>query len=118
MLARRTAVLVVVVALAVLDVLGQRGGHRRLLAVALDDVGHVIADHAAEPADLVTEVGQVVADVGRRRNADGDVVGVTARSRWPRSRTAPIVHSAIDGSASWRMKPSQVSPISFSAFGP
>ena len=33
-------------------------------------------------------------------------------------RTALIVHSAIDRSASWRMNPSHVSPISASAFGP
>ena len=41
------AVLVVVVALAALDVVGERRGHVRAVgAVTGDDVGHVVADHA------------------------------------------------------------------------
>ena len=34
------------------------------------------------------------------------------------SRTAPIVHAVMSGSASCRMNPSATSPISCSAFGP
>src|ERR671935_1636269 len=68
----------VVVALAGLDVVGQCARDVAALAVALDDVRDVVADHAAEPAALLPSVGDVVADVGRRRDADGDRVGVAA----------------------------------------
>ena len=74
----RLSVLVVVVALATLDVVGQRLGDRRGLAVAGDDVGDVVADHAAEPAALVAPVGKVVGDVGGRGDADRDVVGIAS----------------------------------------
>ena len=47
---------------------------------------------------------------------------VTASGSLPASsaarRTAAMLHSAIAGSASWRMKPSPISPASASAFGP
>ena len=72
------AVLVVVVALAALDVVGQGGRHVGGVAVAADDVGDVVADHPAEPPALVAQVGEVVADVGRRGDADRDRVGVPA----------------------------------------
>src|SRR4051794_30860465 len=71
-----TPVMGVVVALARLDVVGQRPGDVAPLAVALDDVGHVVADHPAEPAALLARVVEVVADIGRRRDADGDRIGV------------------------------------------
>jgi hypothetical protein len=53
------AVLVVVVALATLDVVGERLGNPAGVAVAGDDVGHVVADHPAEPAALVAAVREV-----------------------------------------------------------
>ena len=46
-------VLVVVVSLAVLDVVRQRLGDCSAVAVTVDDVGNVVADHAAEPAELI-----------------------------------------------------------------
>ena len=59
----RLAVLVVVVALTVLDVVGEclRDAELSagvLLAVARDDVGDVVAHHAAEPAALIAHVGR------------------------------------------------------------
>ena len=72
------SVLVVVVTLATLDVVGEGGRHVGVLAVALDDVGDMVADHAAEPAGLVAHVGHVVADIGGGGDADGDLIGVTA----------------------------------------
>src|SRR6185503_21375732 len=57
------AVLVVVVALATLDVLGERLRDRGMLAVARDDVGDVVADHAPEPPALVAGVRNIVGDV-------------------------------------------------------
>ena len=45
------------------DVVGERRRHPAAVAVALDEVGDVVADHAAEPAALVALVGEVVADV-------------------------------------------------------
>ena len=89
-----------------------------VVAVAGDDVGHVVADHAAEPAALVALVGEVVADVGRGGDADRH----GRRDRGPASaaasRTALMVHAAMSGSASCRMKPSPTSPVSASALGP
>jgi hypothetical protein len=54
-------VLVVVVALPAGDVIRERLGHRRAVGpVAADDLGHVVADHAAEPAALISRVSQVL----------------------------------------------------------
>ncbi len=53
-------------------------------AVALDDVGHVVTHHAAEPAHLVALVAEVVSHVGGRGHAD---VVVRFASR-PASRRA------------------------------
>ena len=51
------SVLVVVVSLAARDVVGQAPRDRgALAAVAIDDVGDVVADHPAEPAALVERV--------------------------------------------------------------
>ena len=77
----RLPVLVVVVRLATLDVVGERRRHRCGVAVSLDEVGHVIADHAAEPTALVAHVGEVFCrpDVGRGGDAHGDVVGIPTR---------------------------------------
>src|SRR4051794_29051395 len=56
----RSAVLVVVVALATLDVVGEGGGYGRrsvvAASVASDDVGDMVADHPTEPAALVARV--------------------------------------------------------------
>ena len=68
--------LVVVVALALLDVVGEGLGHPGALAVALDDVRDVIADHAPEPPHLIARVLYVISDVRRRCNADVDVIGI------------------------------------------
>ena len=61
-------VLVVVVPLTVLDVVRQRLGDRTAVAVTVDDVRDVVADHAAEPAKLIACVGVLligpVGDVG------------------------------------------------------
>ena len=59
------AVLVVVVALAAGDVVGQRFRHRPARSVLGDDVGDVVADHPAEPPALLAHVLPVVADVHR-----------------------------------------------------
>ena len=80
------AVLVVVVTLPILDVVGERLRHRRVVAVAGNDVSHVVANHAPEPADLLAPVRQpslgAIGDVRGSRNADGDVVRVpTSRGR-------------------------------------
>ena len=69
-------VLVVVVALAALDVVGQRRRNGGTRPVPRHDVGHVVADHAAEPAALVAHVVDVVADVRGGGDAEGDGVGV------------------------------------------
>ena len=72
-------VLGVVVALPTLDVVGEGLGQGRAVgAVATDQVGHVVADHASEPPDLFALVGDVVTYVGRCHNADGDGVGITS----------------------------------------
>src|ERR1700730_8748171 len=71
-----SAVFVVVVTLAPLDVVGERGGHRTALAIAGDEVGHMIADHAAEPAALVAHMADVVTDICRRGDTEGDVTGI------------------------------------------
>src|SRR4029450_954142 len=73
----RLAVLVVVVPLAALDVLGERRRDGGGLAVARDDVGDVVADHATEPAALIARMLDVVGDVGRRGDADHHDVGTT-----------------------------------------
>src|SRR6185437_16842939 len=66
------AVMGVVVTLPALDVVGQLVRHRPVHAVPGDQVGHVVADHAAEPAQLVPLVWQVGADVGGRGHAHRD----------------------------------------------
>src|SRR5439155_8208528 len=76
-----TAVLVVVVTAPAGDVVGERLRHRTPGPVPGDDVGDVVADHAAEPAALVALVREVVADVGRRGDADPDRVRVPAGRR-------------------------------------
>ena len=48
-------------------------GHRGRVAVAPDDVGDVVADHASEPPALVAQVGEVVAHVRRGGDADRDL---------------------------------------------
>ncbi len=116
------AVLVVVVALAAGDVVGQRLGDGGAVGpVAADDVGDVVADHAAEPAALVARVLQMalaaVGHVGGRGDADRHRVG-SRPAAWAAARTAPIDHCVIAGSASWRMNPSPISPVSASIFGP
>ena len=61
--------------------LGLLGGldHRRLvLAVAVHEIGDVVAHHAAEPPDLIALVCDVVADIGGSGHADVEVVGVAA----------------------------------------
>ena len=60
----------------------------------------------------------MVAVAGLSGSALSAEYNVVTDERVKAERTASIVHSAIDRSASWRMNPSQVSPISFSAFGP
>src|SRR5262249_22678604 len=73
-------VFVVVVALATLDVVGERLRYGRVLAVPADDVRDVIADHAAEPAALLAGVHEVsiapVGDVRGRSHADVDAGGI------------------------------------------
>ena len=87
-------------------------------AVAGDDVGDVVADHAAEPAALVALVREIVAHVGGRGDADLHLPrGRGPRRPRPRAPRA-MLHAAMSGSASWRMKPSPISPVSASAFGP
>ena len=72
----RAAVMRVVVALARADVVRERLRDLAVLAVAADEVGDVVADHAAEPAALLARVVEVVAEVGGRRDADRDLVRV------------------------------------------
>ena len=55
-----------------------RGHLRVVFAVAHDEVVDVVAHHAAEPAQLVPLMCQVVADVGRSDHADRDRVRVAA----------------------------------------
>src|SRR5690554_5732776 len=57
------AVLVVVVALATGDVVGERLRYCAIRPILRDDVGDVVADHPAEPPALVAHVAPVVADV-------------------------------------------------------
>src|SRR5690625_2397397 len=73
------AVLLVVVVPPTGDVVGQRPRHRPVRAVAGDDVGDVVADHAAEPAALVAHVLPVAADVHRCCDTDGQRVRVPPR---------------------------------------
>ena len=74
------AVVGVVVVRAVLDVVGKRLRQaRRIVAVAFDEIGHVVADHSAEPAQLLALMGDVVTDVGWRDHTGGD-----------RARRAPL----------------------------
>ena len=109
------AVLVVVVALAALDVVGERLRHRAaVIAVPGDDVGHVVADHATEPAALVAHVGQTASLPSVTYAGAATQIVMSSGSRpaaAAASRTAPIVHSAIERSASCRMKPSPTSPV-------
>ncbi len=42
---------------------------------------HVVAHHATEPPNLIALVGQVVADVGRRGDADLIVLGALVRGK-------------------------------------
>jgi len=77
------AVLVVVIALAARDVVGEGARHRHpVRPIAGDDVGNVVAHHPAEPATLLVGVDArrvaAVCDVGRSGDADGDAVGVAA----------------------------------------
>jgi len=65
-------VLVVVISVASLDVVGERLRDVAVLPVTGDDVGHVVADHAAEPAALVTHVLPVIAHVVGRGHAERD----------------------------------------------
>jgi MerR HTH family regulatory protein len=57
------AMLVVVVALPTFDVVGQRLRDLTGVAVLRHNVGYMVADHAAEPAALVSHVHPVVTDV-------------------------------------------------------
>src|SRR5215207_3847073 len=57
------AMLVVVVALPTFDVVGQRLRDPTGVAVLRHNVGYMVADHAAEPAALVSLVHPVVTDV-------------------------------------------------------
>ena len=60
-----SAVFGVVVALATGDVVGEGAGHGYAFgAVAFHEIGHMVADHASEPAALVALVGEVVAHIG------------------------------------------------------
>src|SRR5688572_16478424 len=74
----RFAVVGVVVTLAGPNVVGERVRHIAVFAIACDEVGHVVAYHATEPAALVALVGQVSADVGRGGDADLYAFRVTA----------------------------------------
>ena len=61
-------VVAVVVLLPVGDVVGQRlrdGPGAR--PVSLDEVSHVVADHATEPPHLLALVIEVLSDIGRAR---------------------------------------------------
>src|SRR5918994_1416003 len=64
------AMMAVVVTLAGPYVVGEGVRDVAVFAVAGDEVGYVVADHAAEPATLVALVGGVFADVGRGGDAD------------------------------------------------
>ena len=73
------AVLGVVVALTTGDVVGEGSGHCCAFgAVAFYEVGHMVADHAAEPAALISLVGEVVAHIGWSGHAYREVVRVAA----------------------------------------
>src|SRR5690606_25934890 len=75
-----TAVLVVVVALASVDVVGEGLRNSPGGAVLGDDVCHVVADHATEPAALFAHVGagilRRVADIHGGGDTEFDRVGV------------------------------------------
>ena len=61
----RAAVVGVVVVPALLDVVGERARNApRLLAVAPDEIGDMVAHHAPEPAELLALVRDVVPHVG------------------------------------------------------
>src|SRR5579863_7840152 len=61
----RLAVVGVVVVGTLFDVVGQRLWDRsRTLAVPLDEIGHVVSDHATEPTHLIALMGKIPADVG------------------------------------------------------
>src|SRR5215218_3786855 len=60
----------VVVTFAGFYVVGQGVRNLAVFAVAGDEVGYVVADHAPEPAALVALVGEVSADVSRGGDAD------------------------------------------------
>lgn len=70
-----------------------------MFAVAGDQVGNVVADHATEPAALLAGVVAVVAHIGGAATqivtADGSRPASAAASR-----TALIIHSVRKGSAS------------------
>src|ERR687893_1965825 len=73
------AVVAVVVALALLYVVGEGVRNPAVLAVAGDEVGDVVAHHPPEQPALVALVGEVVPDVGRGGDADLDLLRVAAR---------------------------------------
>ena len=76
------AVVAVVVGLTPGDVRSQGGGHGAGVgAVAFDDVGHMVAYHAPEPAQLVALRGQVVPHVGGGGDADLERGGVAPGRR-------------------------------------
>ena len=79
---------------ATLDVIGQRLGNLTRIAVLGDDVGHMVADHTAEPAALVPHARPIVTDVHRCRHAEGDRVGVTSSIRG--RRTHRVDHPRCD----------------------
>src|SRR5918998_2422604 len=70
------AVVAVVVALALLYVVGEGVRNVAVLSVAGDEVGDVVAYHPPEPPALVALVGEVVADVGGGGDADLNLLWV------------------------------------------
>ena len=75
----RLAMFGVVVTLATLDVVGQRLRNGAALAIPVNKISDMIADHATKPSDLISLVFDVVADIRRCCYTDLECIRVTAR---------------------------------------
>src|ERR671913_1475141 len=86
------AMMAVVVTLAGRYVVGEGVRDVAVFAVAGDEVGHVVADHATEPAALVALVGEVFADV--RGGGDADLYLPRVAARFFR-RVVDVLHGPV-----------------------
>src|SRR5215210_7214378 len=106
---------VIVAALARLYVVGEGVRHLAIYAVAGNEVGHVVTDHAPEPAALVALVGEVIADVGRGCDADLYALRVAACVF---RRVVDVFHGPVQDHGVSELQDETVGPAPYEAQGP